>query len=377
MKDKWEDFKQGTWLLLNGKYNRFIVSFLLTLLVLWLLFIPLNFLLSPFVSFLELILFPVVLSAILYYIFDPLIDWLEFRRVSRSISIFVLFTVLCLIAVLISVKIFPIIVHQVGTFVKHLPSEIKELNDQIQNLLDAPVLHSFRDEVSQQFANLSSYVSKNSGQLGKFALHEVGGFVVHVKKVLLGLVLVPFLLFFLLKDKDKIMPAVVKNLPIKWRRETKNIGIEIHDKLSMYFRAQLIMAVGVTIILMIALTIAKVRYALTLSVITGILNFLVPSFGAMIGAVPALVVAAMDSPLQVLWVLIIYYVVQHTESHFVAPILLGNRLSVHPLTILVLLIWAEEMYGFSGLILVIPLYVIFKIVLMYAFEWYREVSEHY
>lgn len=377
MKDKWEDFKQGTWLLFSGKYNHFIVSFLLTLLVLWLLLIPLNFLLSPFVSFLELILFPVVLSVILYYIFDPLIDWLEFRRVSRSISILALFTVLCLIAVLVSVKIFPIIVHQVGSFVKHLPSEIKELNSQVQSLLDAPVLHSFRDEVSQQFANLNSYISKNSGQLGKFALHEVGGFVVHVKKFLLGLVLVPFLLFFLLKDKDKIMPAIVKNLPIKWRRATKNIGIEIHDKLSMYFRAQLIMAVGVTIILMIVLTIADVRYALTLSVITGILNFLVPSFGAMIGFVPAFVVAAMDSPLQMFWVSIIYYVVQHTESHFVAPILLGNRLSVHPLTILVLLIWAEEMYGFSGLILVIPLYVIFKVVLMYAFEWYQEVSEHY
>jgi predicted PurR-regulated permease PerM len=59
------------------------------------------------------------------------------------------------------------------------------------------------------------------------------------------------------------------------------------------------------------------------------------------------------------------------------PLLLGNKLSVHPLTILILLIWAWENYGFAGDVVIIPLYVILKVVLSFAFEWYKEVSGHY
>lgn len=377
MIDKWQGIKKNTGMILSGRYNRFIVGFVLTLLSLWFLFNPLNFLINPLLNFFELILLPTVLSAILYYIFDPLIDWLEMRKMSRTVSISLLFTIFSLMFVLIGFLIVPTISDQVMTFIRHLPKELKELNDQLQDWLNDPFLKPFRDEINAQFDQANVYISKYGAQISSKTFHGIGSFVGHAFKILAELVIVPFMLFFLLKDKKRILPAVTNLLPVKFRSATEKVGKEIHNKFSIYFRAQLIMGAAVVVLLMISLKIAGVKYGLTLAVITGILNFLIPSFGAGIGGIPAVIVAFMDSPWRALVVFTIYYVIQHTESHLVAPLLLGTKLSVHPLTILVLLIWAWENYKFSGVVVIIPLYMIIKVIITFAFEWYKEVSRNY
>jgi predicted PurR-regulated permease PerM len=378
MIDKLQGLKKNTEAIFSGRYNRFIIGFVLTLLALWFLFNPLNFLINPLLSFFELILFPTVLSAILYYIFDPLIDWLEVHKVSRTVSISLLFTVLSLLFVLIGFLIVPTISDQVTTFIRHLPKELKELNKQLQDWLKEPFLRPFRDEINAQFDQANVYISKYGAQISSKTFHGIGSFVGYTFKILAELIIVPFMLFFLLKDKKRILPAVTNLLPVKFRSATEKVSKEIHDKFSIYFRAQLIMGTAVTALLMVSLKIAGLKYGLTLAIITGILNFLIPSFGAGIGAIPAIIVAfLMDSPWRVLAVFIIYYVIQHTESHLVAPLLLGTKLSVHPLTILILLIWAWENYKFAGVVVIIPLYMIIKVIITFAFEWYKEVSDHY
>jgi len=377
VKEKWNELKKNADFLIGGRYNRFIVGFVLSLIALWMLSRQLNFIISPILSLFELVVMPAVFSVILYYIFNPIIDWLESRKISRGIGIFLLFFALFAIFVGLSVMLLPTISHQITMFIKHLPSEINDWKDQLQQLLDEPFWHGIRDSINEQLSQVNDYLSKYGGKLSFQALHGLGDFAQFISKALLGAVLIPFMLFFLLKDRGKILPSIVSLLPINWRVPTREIGIEIHNKLSSYFRAQLIMAVGVTILLMISLKIVGVKYSLTLAIATGILNFLVPSFGAALGAVPTVLIALMDSPWQVFWVVLIYYVIQHTESHLVAPILLGNKLAIHPLTILVLLIWSGEIYGFVGLIIIIPLYVIIKVAATYFFELYKEISEHY
>jgi predicted PurR-regulated permease PerM len=375
--EKWQKLKKNTETIFSGRYNRIIFGFVLTLISLWFLSKQLNFLINPLLSFFELILFPTVLSAILYYIFDPLIDWLQERKISRIVSISLLFTTLFLLFVLIGFLIVPTISDQIAAFIRHLPRELKELNNQLQHWLDEPFFKPIRNEINAQFNQINVYISKYGAQISSKTFHGIGNFVGHTFKILAELVIAPFMLFFLLKDKKKILPTLTNLLPIKLRSATEKIGKEIHDKFSLYFRAQLIMGTAVMVLLMISLKIAGVEYALTLAAITGILNFLIPSFGAGIGGIPAIIVALMDSPWRALVVFIIYYVIQHTESHLVAPLLLGNKLSVHPLTILILLIWAWENYKFSGVVVIIPLYVVLKVVLGFAFEWYKEVSGHY
>ncbi|MDR0615095.1 MAG: AI-2E family transporter, partial [Lactobacillales bacterium] len=309
MIDKLQGLKKNTGMIFSGRYNRFIISFVLTLLALWFLFNPLNFLINPLLSFFELVLFPTVLSAILYYIFDPLIDWLEVRKMPRTVSISLLFTVLSLLFVLIGFLIVPTILDQVTTFIRHLPKELKELNDQLQGWLNEPFLRPFRDEINAQFDQANVYISKYGAQISSKTFHGIGNFVGHAFKILAELVIVPFMLFFLLKDKKRILPAVTNLLPVKFRSATEKVGKEIHDKFSIYFRAQLIMGTVVTALLMVSLKIAGLKYGLTLAIITGILNFLIPSFGAGIGGIPAIIVAfLMDNPWRVLAVFIIYYV---------------------------------------------------------------------
>jgi predicted PurR-regulated permease PerM len=133
----------------------------------------------------------------------------------------------------------------------------------------------------------------------------------------------------------------------------------------------------VTVILTIGFLICGLDYGITLAIIAGLMNFLVPSFGALIAMIPALIIAALQGPWTLLWVAVIFFIQQHLESHLVSPLVLGNQLKIHPLTILILLLWAEKVFGFVGLVLVIPIYAAIKVVVQHVFKHYTDNNPNY
>ncbi|MDR0921348.1 MAG: AI-2E family transporter [Lactobacillales bacterium] len=376
MNKKYQSIKTFGIRILANRFNEGMISLALILLVIWLLS-NVTFIFQPIGQFISLVVFPVVLTLIMYYLMAPIVDWLEKHRLPRALSISLIFLSLVGLVVLLSWTIFPTIEEQIKSLAKNFPTLIRDTNKEIEKLLDEPFMYQFHDQIMEQLSKVSKYAIDFGQKASRSALSSMSDIIDTIEKTFIGLVVTPFMLFYLLKDDAKVLPFVLSLLPVKWRSETTSVVSEINQKLSSYIRGQLLIAVFVTVVLAISFSICGLNYGITLAVLAGILNFLVPSFGSLIAMVPALCLALMQGPWMLVWVAVIFYVQQHLQSHLILPLVLGNQLEIHPLTVLIVLLWAGKVFGLVGMILSIPLYASTKVIVQHAYAWYRVNSGLY
>ena len=127
---------------------------------------------------------------------------------------------------------------------------------------------------------------------------------------------------------------------------------------------------------MIFFKIIGLRYGVTLAVVAGVLN-LVPYLGSFLAMLPALILGLIAGPVMLLKVTVVFIVEQTIEGRFVSPLILGSQLSIHPITILFVLLTSGSMFGIWGVLLGIPVYASAKVVIAAIFKWYTIVSGLY
>ena len=128
---------------------------------------------------------------------------------------------------------------------------------------------------------------------------------------------------------------------------------------------------------MIGLPIIGLRYAVALAITAGFLN-LVPFLGSFLAAIPMVIVGlAIGGPLMLVKVIIVLIIEQTLEGRFISPLVLGKQMSIHPITILFVLLTAGQILGVWGVLLAIPFYATLKVIIVHVYEWYREISVLY
>ncbi len=186
----------------------------------------------------------------------------------------------------------------------------------------------------------------------------------------------PFILFYLLKDGRKLAPYFVKFLPTKMRQPSLVVLKEMNDQVSSYIRGQLTVAFAVAVMFMIGFSIIGLDYAITLGIAAGFLN-LIPYLGSFLAMIPAVFLGIVGGPVLLIQVLIVFVIEQTIEGRLISPLVLGNELSIHPVTILLVLLTSGKLFGLVGVILGIPVYAAAKVVITHVFEWYTRVSSLY
>jgi predicted PurR-regulated permease PerM len=186
----------------------------------------------------------------------------------------------------------------------------------------------------------------------------------------------PFILFYLLKDGKKLAPYLVNFLPTKMRQPTLRVLTEMNQQVSSYIRGQLTVAFAVAVMFMIGFSVIGLEYSITLGIVAGVLN-LIPYLGSFIAMIPAIFLGIVGGPILLLKVIIVFAVEQTLEGRFVSPLVLGSQLSIHPITILFVLLTSGKLFGLVGVILGIPVYAAAKVIITNIFEWYKEVSGLY
>ena len=136
------------------------------------------------------------------------------------------------------------------------------------------------------------------------------------------------------------------------------------------------MAFAVAIMFMIGFAVIGLEYAVTLGIIAGFLN-LIPYLGSFLAMIPAIFLAIVAGPFMIIKVLIVFAVEQTIEGRLISPLVLGNQLSIHPVTILLVLLTSGKLFGIIGVILGIPVYAAAKVVITHVFEWYTTISSLY
>ena len=182
----------------------------------------------------------------------------------------------------------------------------------------------------------------------------------------LGLVVIPFWLFYILQDEDQVKQGVLDAFPQQLRDDVRCMARLIDDVLSAYIRGQLLLVLFVGGMAIIALTIIGVPFALVLGLVAGIFEVL-PYVGPILGAIPAVVVALLADPISALWVAGAFFVIQQIENLVLVPRISGESVKLHPALVMVSLVIGNELAGLLGMLVAVPVTAVIRDVFKYLY----------
>ncbi|MGV3080509.1 AI-2E family transporter [Streptococcus sp. 32226D021BW] len=358
--------------------NQAVTFFLVTLLVLLTIFVftKVSFLLKPIGSFIEIILLPMLLTGLLYYLLNPIVDWLEKYKITRTVAISILFVLIGMLLVWGLAVAIPSIQGQVTSFAQNLPSNIQKIESHVTTLLENEQFEQFRPTALEMLNKVNDQIISYAQKFSSSAVNWASSLISTASQIIVAILIMPFILFYLLRDGQQLNTHVTQYLPTKWRSSVSEVLTDVNAQLSNYVRGQVTVAIIVALMFSVMFSVIGLSYPVTLGVMAGFLN-LIPYLGSFLAMIPAVVLGLIAGPVMLVKVLIVFMLEQTIEGRFVTPLIIGSSLSIHPITILFVLLTAGQMYGVLGVLLGIPIYATIKVVVKAAFNWYREYSGLY
>ncbi|MFD1032400.1 AI-2E family transporter [Metaplanococcus flavidus] len=345
----------------------FLYSVVLLLIIIYLA-ARMPFLLYPFRVIFSTIAPTIIVGGILYYIFRPLVRLLEKRmgRVSAILSIFFIFTV---VIFLLGSWLGPILVNQIMALINNFPTIVNRVQNWINMTLESDWWFYIEEQDIMPGLQPSTFMDSFSTRFEGFG-STILSFLASFFGIVTKLVIVPFVLFFLLKDGERLPDRLVKFLPKDSRDEGRRILQDMDENLSAYIQGQAIVSLFVGALSLVAYMLLGLEYAVILALVSMFTN-LIPFLGPFIGAIPVLIVAFFQDPLLALWTAIAIIIIQQIESNLISPNVMGHKLEVHPVTIIFLLYIGGSFAGIIGMILVIPVYAVGKAIVQNLYRLIR------
>lgn len=361
----------------NSKVMFWSLELLIVAVLIWVC-TQISFLFSPIGIFLSTIFAPLLLSGVLFYLLNPLVKLLEKVRwkkfhINRTGAVAIVFLLLVLVLIAGGMWLIPRLVTQVTTLIGNIPDFAKSSEAVLSKAMNQPMFKNI--DFSKYLTQLQSAFSKYAQSFMSGLTSGIGSIIGTVTTVTVTAVTVPVMLFYMLKDGDKFMPAIRSWLPDKHGEQTAELLSRMNKTIARYVGGQIIECVFVGSFTAIGYFFVGENYALLLGLFAGICN-LIPYVGPYIGILPALIVAFTTSTSLVIYVIIVVVVVQQIDGNLVYPNIIGKSLQIHPLTIIIILLAAGNIAGLLGMILAIPLYAVVKTIVQYLYSiWQLEHSE--
>lgn len=180
--------------------------FLLVLLLIGLnilVFTKASFIFTPFIVLVETIALPVVLTGVVYYLLNPIVDFLERKNVKRIYSILLLYIVIIGLITILIVSVIPLLREQITSLVDNFPRYVHIVEDQIKQLIGSQFFNQVQQTLNINLTDLASKLSDQATTILNSTFTGVGTFIGAVTEVVISIVTVPFILFYLLKDGKK------------------------------------------------------------------------------------------------------------------------------------------------------------------------------
>ncbi|EOT40820.1 AI-2E family transporter [Enterococcus dispar] len=373
-----KDKKRLSWFWKWFLNNQFVTALLIILLILLILnaFTKVSYLFEPVAQFVGVVGLPIVLAGVFYYLMNPAVDYLEKKGLKRIYSIFLLFLLVIGLITWGVVVIVPKIREQTVSFIDNFPNYLDVIDQKANEILNDPIFGTFKDQFDSYGDKITTWLTDFIRNVSSSTISSLGKIVGAVASTLVAIFTMPFILFYLLKDGRNLTPYFVKFLPNKIRKPTLKVLKEMNEQVSSYIRGQLTVAFAVAIMFIIGFSIIGLDYSVTLGVVAGFLN-LIPYLGSFLAMVPAIFLGIVAGPVMLVKVLVVFVIEQTIEGRLISPLVLGNELSVHPVTILLVLLTSGKLFGVVGVILGIPVYAAAKVLITHLFEWYKDVSQYY
>lgn len=314
------------------------------------------------ISDLRSILVTVLISIALAYIINPLVNFLEKKKVKRLFGILLVYLGILGIIYLISVLIIPAIFEEIKKLIELLPQYTDEINNFANDFYNN--YYKNIDNLPFGLSQIKDSIENNISNLQGILINTANGtmnFIMAFFSKALNVVLIPIIVFYLVKDKEYFKKNVILTIPNKYRTTILSLSREIDYSLGNFIRGQLTVAVFVGVLTSIGLLIINVEYAFTIGLIAGVTN-VIPYFGPVIGGGIAMLFALLDAPIKALWVLILFVIIQQIEGSILQPKIMGDKVGLHPVVIIISLLIAGNLFGIIGMLLAIPITTTLKII---------------
>lgn len=347
---------------INKPFFKYAAGTIFVLIIIFLLG-KIDYFLWPIRALVATIFFPVVISGILYYILRPLVRLVS-RSLPKTASIIVIFAVVLGLGYLGFNAIGNLIGSQVTELSENLPAKMEDLSDETEKVVEKNNMGMFSyDQVKNKALNFLETILSGAGE-------NVMKVFSTITSIVTVMVVVPFILFYFLKDDHKLRPFLLKYLPDKHEEEGNKILGDIDKTLFSYVTGQFIVAVVDGVLMYFGYKIIGLEYALTLAFFAMFLT-VVPFLGPVLGIIPAIFIGLLQGPGMVLKIILVLIAVQLLESNLVSPHVMGKRLNLHPLTVIIILMAAGSIYGFIGILIAIPFYSVVKVLVKDFRRFYR------
>lgn len=359
---------------LNNRFSIILFNLLLFFLIIW-VFNKISFVLNPAWVFVSAIMPPILLAIIQYYVMNPLVDYLERKfRVPRILTIVVLFIIVIIALIWIINTLIPIVQNQVNSLVRNWPHIWNDAVNATQNALRDPRLNSVRNNLNQAIDNAQKTLFKSGQATFNNAIGNISSAVSIITMIAMTLITAPFILFFMLKDGHELRPYLTKFAPQRWQNSFSQLLYDINNALASYIRGQITVAFWVGVMFAIGYSVIGLPYGYALAILAGFMN-LIPYFGTFLAFIPVIVIGIMTSFSMLIKIVIVFLIEQIIETRLISPMVMGNKLRMHPITTILLLIGASSVWGLWGVIFGIPIYAVLKIIVSRVYNYYRKVSE--
>jgi predicted PurR-regulated permease PerM len=237
----------------------------------------------------------------------------------------------------------------------------ESFNDLIEQyrLLDPRI----QTRIEDALANFTTTV----GDIMQQAVEGTAVAISYTISFVLAIVVIPFWMFYLLRDGHSISKHIVEFLPPSMRKDILAMVRLFDAAMGSYLRGRLFLGLVIGVVSAIVFTVMGVRFALFLGLVAGIFE-MIPSIGPTLGAIPAILVALAQDPTLALWVSLFAFAVQQVENIFLTPQVLGDSVKLHSVVIMVVLIIGSEIAGLVGLFLGPVVTAILRDIFLYVYH---------
>lgn len=310
------------------------------------------------------ILAPLFAAVILSYLLAPLVDRLQKFSVPHTLSVLIVFLSFFGILLIALLIITPALVKQVTALVGDLPQMMRHFQEELAGLPE-----KYPDIMSEEL--VGQWISSlDLSQVG----HQLTGWVPNVVtfslntlpaviSFLIYAVVVPLMVFFILKDREYLWKSFKATLPHQ-RRLMNQIAVEMNQQIANYIRGKAIEIIIVGGVSFITFVLLGLNYAALLAVLVG-LSVLIPYIGATMVTIPVFAIGVFQwgfGP-ELYWVLGAYMIIQILDGNVLVPLLFSEAVNLHPIAIIVAVLIFGGVWGFWGIFFAIPLATLVKAVI--------------
>jgi predicted PurR-regulated permease PerM len=356
---------------LGGKTSYYVLGLIILCAIAVFLLNQISFLFDPFFVIISTLIPPVLFGLILYYLFNPLVNRLEAKKIPRIISIIGIYLLILLVIVLAGFQLYPVVQKQTTDLIKQFPNLLADFEKNADSFLANTPFDAQLEQITNTFQKVANNLMDFIGDYWQTGAEGLSSVFSTISSLFIALFTGPIIAFFLLRNPEKFYFSVLSIIPPRFRKDF-NAVVKIADlQVGAFLKGQIISSLILGVIYWVTFLIIGLEYASILAIAAGILC-IIPYIGPFIVFFPGLFIAAQDSTGMLIKFVVVWFAVQLLHGDLVVPRVMGDRLQIHPITILVVLLVMGDLMGIVGVVFGIPIYCLLKVLVVYGFRKFKQ-----